>query len=389
MPSKRLLALEEVKDTAAIAVGVKMNSSRPLSRKAILTFMLFLVLGFCFSTISVNTYRTFIKKSVIAEAPSTYQPSFEEASSIESWIRTQSGLRHAMNDTELFWRASFSPRIKHYPFKRVGKIAFMFLAKGPLPLAPLWQKFFDGHEGHYSIYIHSTPSYVSSFPPTSVFYNRQIPSQLVEWGQMSMCDAERRLLANALLDISNEWFVLVSESCIPLRNFTIVYRYISRSKYSFMGSFDEHGPNGRLRYNRSMEPEVTLPQWRKGAQWFEVNRRLAVLIVEDIKYYYKFKKFCKRDCYVDEHYFPTMLTIKVPHLLANRTLTRVDWSRRGPHPATFGKGDITQELFKKIFEREICLYNKQPSTVCFLFARKFAPSSLDPLLELSSKVLGF
>ncbi|GAV75238.1 Branch domain-containing protein, partial [Cephalotus follicularis] len=235
MPSKRLLAFEEVKDTAAIGIGVKMNSSRPLSRKAILTFMLLLVLGFCFSTISVNTYRTFVKKSVIVEALSTYQPFFEEASSIESWIRTPSSLWHAMNDTELFWRASFYPRIKEYPFKRVPKIAFMFLATGPLPLAPLWQKFFDGHEGLYSIYIHSTPSYVASFPPTSVFYNRQIPSQLVEWGQMSMCDAERRLLANALLDISTEWFVLVSESCIPLRNFTIVYRYISRSKYSFVG----------------------------------------------------------------------------------------------------------------------------------------------------------
>ncbi|GAV80277.1 Branch domain-containing protein [Cephalotus follicularis] len=360
-----------------------MNSSRHFPIKAIQIFMLFLVLGFGFSIISMNTYRTFVKKCAIVEAPSTYQLS------IESWIRTPSSLRHAMNDTELFWRASFYPRIKEYPFKRVPKIAFMFLAAGPLPLAPLWQKFFDGHEGLYSIYIHSSPSYVASFPPTSVFYNRHIPSQVVEWGEMSMCDAERRLLANALLDISNEWFVLVSESCIPLRNFTIVYLYISRSKYSFMGSFDEDGPNGRFRYNEKMKPEVTLPQWRKGAQWFEVDRALAVLIVEDIKYYPKFKNFCKPYCYVDEHYFPTMLTIKVPHLLANRTLTRADWSRGGPHPATYERSDITEEFFKKIFESETCLYNNQPSTVCFLFARKFAPSSLDPLLELSSKVFRF
>ncbi|GAV75237.1 Branch domain-containing protein [Cephalotus follicularis] len=387
MPSKRLLALEKGKDTAAISV--EMSSSRPLPIKAIQIFMRFLIMGFCFSIISVNRYRTFVKKSVIAEAPSTYQPCFEEASSIESWIRTQSGLRHAMNDTELFWRASFYPIIKEYPFKRVPKIAFMFLAAGPLPLAPLWQKFFDGHEGLYSIYIHSSPSYVAPFPPTSVFYNRHVSSQVAEWGRMSMCDAEKRLLANALLDISNEWFVLVSESCIPLRNFTIVYRYISRSKYSFMGSFDEHGPFGRGRYNRNMEPEVTLSQWRKGSQWFVVNRRLAVHIVEDVKYYPKFKNFCKPACYVDEHYFPTMLTIKVPHLLANRTLTRVDWSRGGDHPVTFGKSDITEEFFKKIFERETCLYNNQPSTICFLFARKFAPSALDPLSELSSKVLGF
>ncbi|GAV80276.1 Branch domain-containing protein [Cephalotus follicularis] len=387
MLPKRLVAFEEGKDPASISA--KMNSSRALSLKAIQIFLLLLVLGLGFSIISMNTFRYFGKNYVTPEAPSTVQPCFVEASSTKSWIGTPSSLWHAMNDTELFWRASFSPRIKEYPFKRVPKIAFMFFTKGPLPLAPLWQKFFDGHKELYSIYIHSTPSYIATIPPTSVFFNRHIPSQVAEWGQMSMCDAERRLLANALLDISNEWFVLVSESCIPLHNFSIVYRYISRSKYSFMGSFDDHGPHGRGRYNGNMEPEVTLSQWRKGSQWFEVDRRLAVLIVEDIKYYPKFKNFCKPACYVDEHYFPTMLTIEVPHLLANRTLTWTDWSRGGAHPATFGKSDITEEFFKKIFERETCLYNNQPSTVCSLFARKFAPSALDPLLELSSKVFGF
>ncbi|KAJ7963133.1 Core-2/I-branching beta-1,6-N-acetylglucosaminyltransferase family protein [Quillaja saponaria] len=294
-----------------------------------------------------------------------------------------------MNDTELLWRASFVPRIKGYPFKRVPKIAFMFLTKGPLPMEPLWEKFFKGHEGLYSIYVHSLPSYQPDFLPSSVFYRRQIPSQVAEWGEMSMCDAERRLLANALLDISNEWFVLLSEACIPLHNFSIVYRYISRSWYSFMGSFDEPGPYGRGRYNENMAPEVNLTEWRKGSQWFEINRQLAVKIVEDVTYYPKFKEFCKPACYVDEHYFQTTLSIETPHLLANRSLTYVDWSRGGAHPATFGKDDIKEEFFKKIFEGRTCLYNNQPSSLCFIFARKFAPSSLNPILDIASKVLGF
>jgi hypothetical protein len=215
------------------------------------------------------------------------------------------------------------------------------------------------------------------------------PKQVAEWGRMSMCDAERRLLANALLDISNEWFILLSESCIPLHKFSIVFRYISRSRYSFMGSFDELGPYGRGRYNQNMAPEVNLTDWRKGSQWFEINRELAVKIVEDTTYYPLFKEFCQPACYVDEHYFQTMLSIQTPHLLANRTLTYVDWSRGGAHPATFGKADIKEDFFKKIFESKTCLYNDQPSSLCFLFARKLAPSALDPLLELSSKVLGF
>ncbi|KHN27824.1 hypothetical protein glysoja_040720 [Glycine soja] len=209
---------------------------------------------------------------------------------------------------------------------------------------------------------------------------------------MSMCDAERRLLANALLDISNEWFILLSESCIPLQNFSIVYLYIARSRYSFMGAIDEPGPYspyGRGRYDGNMAPEINVSDWRKGSQWFEIKRELALRIVEDNTYYPKLKEFCKpHKCYVDEHYFQTMLTINTPHLLANRSLTYVDWSRGGAHPATFGKDDIKEEFFKKILQDQTCLYNNQPSSLCFLFARKFAPNALGPLLDIAPKALG-
>jgi hypothetical protein len=83
-----------------------------------------------------------------------------------------------MSDKELFWRASLVPKIKDYPFQRVPKIAFMFLTKGPLPLAPLWERFLKGHESLFSIYIHPLPSYQAQFPSSSVFYKRQIPSQV-------------------------------------------------------------------------------------------------------------------------------------------------------------------------------------------------------------------
>jgi len=50
--------------------------------------------------------------------------------------------------------------------------------------------------------------------------------QEVEWGNVNMMEAERRLLSNALLDISNQRFVLISESCIPLFNFSTIYSYL-------------------------------------------------------------------------------------------------------------------------------------------------------------------
>jgi Core-2/I-Branching enzyme len=119
-----------------------------------------------------------------------------------------------------------------------------------------------------------------------------------------------------------------------------------------------------------------------------VQRTLAVSIVSDTKYYPKFKEFCRPACYVDEHYFPTMLSIEAPNLIARRSITWVDWSRGGAHPATFGKNDITEVFLRQVIEEQKCQYNGKESSVCFLFARKFARSALDPLLHFSSSVLG-
>jgi hypothetical protein len=84
-----------------------------------------------------------------------------------------------MDDGELFRRASTGPRIREFSVDYVPKVAFMFLTKGAIPLAPLWEKFFRGHEGRYTIYVHSHPLYNHSFPLNSVFHGRRIPSQVI------------------------------------------------------------------------------------------------------------------------------------------------------------------------------------------------------------------
>lgn len=305
----------------------------------------------------------------------------------EDWLGGLS-IHHNMSDSELLWLASMAPKRKGMPIRRVPKVAFMFLTKGPLPLAPLWERFFKGNEGLYSIYVHSHPGFTLDALPSSVFYRRQIPSKDARWGDITICDAERRLLANALLDFANERFILLSETCVPLYAFPIVYNHLILSKTSFIGAFDDLGPYGRGRYNRNMEPLVSLEQWRKGSQWFEVNRNLAIYIVSDASYYPKFKEFCRPACYVDEHYLPTMLSIEFSSQIANRSVTWVDWSRGGPHPAMFGKGDITEQFITRIREQGSCSYNGHLGAICFLFARKFSPNTLDPLLQLASQVIG-
>ncbi|CAN4121822.1 unnamed protein product [Withania somnifera] len=283
-----------------------------------------------------------------------------------------------MNDEELFWRSSMVPKVKEFPFVIVPKVAFMFLTRGPILLSPLWELFFKGHEGLYSIYVHSNPSYSQSsqVDESPVFHGRRIPSKEVEWGKVNMVEAEKRLVANALLDISNQRFVLLSEACIPLFNFSTIYNYLTNSTKNFVETYD-------------LLARIKLHEWRKGSQWFAMDRDLAVEVVSDRTYFSIFQKHCSGSCYADEHYLPTFVNMKFGKRNSGRSLTWVNWSKGGPHPARFIRTDVTVEFLEKLRSESHCEYNGKNTSVCYLFARKFTPHALTRLLRFAPKVMQF
>ncbi|KAM3269579.1 glycosyltransferase BC10 isoform X1 [Capsicum chacoense] len=299
-------------------------------------------------------------------------------------------IQHDMNDDELLWRSSMVPKVKKFPFKRVPKIAFMFLTRGPILLSPLWEMFFKGYEEFYSIYIHSNPCYnQSEVAESPIFHGRRIPSKEVQWGKVNMVEAEKRVLANALLDNSNQRFVLLSEACIPLFNFSTVYNYLMNSTKNFVESYDLPGPVGRGRYQSRMSPTIKVEQWRKGSQWFGIDRDLAVEVVSDETYFPVFQKHCMGSCYADEHYLPTFVNMKFKERNSGRSLTWVNWAKGGPHPAQYYRTDVTLEFLEKLRSESNCEYNGKKTSVCHLFARKFTQHSLSRLLRFAPKVMQF
>jgi hypothetical protein len=280
------------------------------------------------------------------------------------------------------------------------KIAFMFLSPGTLPFEKLWDKFFEGHDGRFTVYVHASkdkPVHTSRH-----FMNSDIRSDKVVWGKISMVDAERRLLANALKEPDNHHFILLSDSCVPLRNFDYVFNYLLFTNISFVDKFRDPGPHGSGRYSEHMLPEVEKKFFHKGAQWFSMKRQHALIVTADSLYYSIFRDYCKpgmdgRNCYSDEHYLPTFFHMLDPMGIANWSVTHVDWSEAKWHPKAYLAPDVTLELMKNISsisesvhvtsdeQKEIqitpCLWNgiRRP---CYLFARKFMPETLDNLLLL-------
>lgn len=117
---------------------------------------------------------------LFSSSPSPQYPCMQRCNhslTLREWV-SPTDLSHSMSDDELMWRASMAPRIVQPPFNRTPKIAFMFLTRGRLPLAPFWEMFFKGNEGLFSIYLHTSPEFADEPPESSVFYKRRIPSKV-------------------------------------------------------------------------------------------------------------------------------------------------------------------------------------------------------------------
>lgn len=310
------------------------------------------------------------------------------------------------------------------PSVQKPKIAFLFIARNRLPLVMVWDAFFQGDkENKFSIFVHSRPGFLFNKATTrsAYFLNRQVNDSIqVDWGEASMILAERILLKHALLDPFNERFLFLSDSCIPLYNFSYTYDYIMSTPTSFVDSFADTKEG---RYNPKMHPVIPVRNWRKGSQWVVLTRKHAEIIVKDDTIFPLFQRHCKRkslpefwrdhplpddaskehNCIPDEHYVQTLLAQEgLEEEITRRTLTHTSWDlssskdreRRGWHPVTYKLADATTMLIQSIkdidniyyeteYRREWCTSKGKPSS-CFLFARKFTRPAAFRLLNMSA-----
>jgi len=82
-----------------------------------------------------------------------------------------------------------------------------------------------------------------------------------------------------------------------------------------------------------------------------------------------------------------MLYMLLPEsLLESRSLTWAAWSPSGQHPMLYRSRDIGPALFDKMRSNPHCRWMDGVKSVCYLFARKFHPDSLEKLLEDSPSV---
>ena len=90
---------------------------------------------------------------------------------------------HTLADDRLFQQASLatassdsSPAV--CTLNVDCKLSLLFLTRGPLPLARLWERWLSNQDGLYSIYIHAEPGFKLGSEYPAMFLDREIPSQV-------------------------------------------------------------------------------------------------------------------------------------------------------------------------------------------------------------------
>lgn len=148
----------------------------------------------------------------------------------------------------------------------------------------------------------------------------------------------------------------------------------------------DQDPNLWDRYNSRgknvMVPEVKFADFRVGSQFFTLTRKHAIMVVNERRLWKKFRLTCLKpqSCYPEEHYFPTLLSMVDLEGCTGYTLTHVNWTDSvNGHPHTYYPNEVSLEL----------IYNLRRSDFeqDYMFARKFSPDCLDPLMDMAEVIL--
>jgi hypothetical protein len=294
-----------------------------------------------------------------------------------------------------------------------GAVAFLFLTRGPaegrkaLPHDHLWSRFFRGQDrALFLVRVHAPPGFAFDDENTDapeVFKGTELsdPVYPTHWGTVSIVKAEQALLRSALQSSHPKAsaFVLLSESCLPVRAFPFARAYlldgveehkalkravsgddkevafdrhhkrvvsIDRRRSFVESSFDRHK---RWPGFRDADARVALPRkfWRKGSQWFALTRRHALVVAAELELVEAFGRYCSTDtpsdvaekdgvkpfCAPDEHFVPTLLATKgLESDLVSRSVTYAHWwPTKRRHPKRFAAQETSVDLIRHIANR--------------------------------------
>lgn len=237
-----------------------------------------------------------------------------------------------------------------------SKIALCFLTYGNLSQPKIWNQFRDSNK--FTIYLHNKNDFNCEYQ-----FNRcSIPNRVkTRWGKISLIRATLELFKEAYKNTDNQYFILLSDTCIPLYKPAVIYKKVHKFNGNVIYNKFFKGKEKLKRYETIIDKDFLKPDdFLKQSQWVLLNRETVKFLIER-DYTDKFGDKAK---FPDEHYFISLFQkFNIDYI--NREITFVDWSLtkiRGNckrHPVTFKEltnkkvKSITQSSNNYLFMRKV------------------------------------
>lgn len=172
-------------------------------------------------------------------------------------------------------------------------------------MEPVWHQYFGGVAVGplHSVYVHPSLGF-RSYPDKSIFRGRAVPQHLrsaTTWGGAGLVRGARHLLRVALRDpINNSYFVLLSESCVPLYSLVDTHAYLHNERASLVsapppviGTTDTPMVEEVYKSNIMHLYNISRTNLIVSSQWWTLRRDHARYIAYEQTYWSRFNKMCE------------------------------------------------------------------------------------------------
>jgi len=246
------------------------------------------------------------------------------------------------------------------------KIALCFLTYGNLSQPKLWEKF---QNSKYNIYIHNKQQFTGNFQKYCI--ENTIDT---EWGHISIVRATLNLFKTAFENKENKYFILLSDTCIPLYSSDVVYEKICSFDNNLLNAWktDVDDSWHKSRYNSITCKDFFDENDFYGQHQWMVLKRDTVRFFINNDYTHIFRNTITAP---DEIYFINILN-KFNISYKSKFVTYVNWDEESDlkiyrdKPKTYSK--LNDETIHAILKRD-CLFMRKIGPECAL------PSYFDSL----------
>jgi hypothetical protein len=240
------------------------------------------------------------------------------------------------------------------------KIAFCFLTYGNLSQPKLWNNIINKNKNKLNVYIHSKNKFIDDEYKLHEYCIEKNISTI--YAHKSLIEASLLLFEEAFKNKDNDFFILLSDKCIPLYNFDYIYDKIYSKNTNIM-------VNWKTIYIERFDTLTDLHffdrnNFSQSSQWLLLDRNTLDYFLKN-NFLYLFSD----DFHAADEFYFSNLCNKYNINYDNNFITFVNWSDKSdneedrPYPKTYEC--LTNEMIEQMKETA-CLFVRKISNKCIL-----------------------